>query len=97
MAVVEKLYEYSGAPNGETEFPNVFRKFIANDEPVSFTTEGETQTFNYKFEIDTTNWVADQIYILAYVVDSNTKEVLNSGTNYDSKVDLLSESTLKRK
>lgn len=95
VAIIEKLVLFSGAPNGEKEFPNVFRKFIENNLPVSFKQTGEEQVFTYKFAIDKTNWIEDQIYTLAYVVNTANKQILNSSTPYDSDLEILSSNTLK--
>lgn len=95
VAVIEKLYKYSGAPNGEKEFPNVFRSFVANNVEVSFKELNQVQTFKYKFAIDKVNWVADQLYVLAYIVNTKTKEILNSGTSNDAKIDFLVDNPLK--
>jgi hypothetical protein len=95
VAVIEKLVLFSGAPNGEKEFPNVFRKFIENEFPVSFKVTDDEQVFNFKFALDKTNWVEDQIYTLAYVVNTANKQILNSATPYDSDLEILSSNTLK--
>jgi hypothetical protein len=95
VAAIEKLILFSGAPNGEKEFPNVFRKFIANELPVSFKILGDEQIYKFKFALDKANWDIDQIYALAYIVNTATKEVLNSATADDANIELLSTNTLK--
>jgi len=91
VAVVEELIQFSGAPNGETEFPNVFRTFLDYNLPIIF--DGNNQTFNYKIAVDPA-WKADQIYTLAYVVNSTNKKVLNSGSSLDGAIDLFTASNL---
>ena len=92
VAVVEKLINYD-APNGETEFHNVFRKMLPNTDgdPYSPIT-GSTSTYNYSYMVDN-NWDASQIYTIAFVQNEDDKMVINSGSSeefmmvYDSTDD----------
>ncbi len=89
VAVVEKYIDYGSAPgsNGESAFPNVFRKMISGVSGESFTAAeiGGSARFSYDFEIDS-EWNKDQIYVLAFVQNNSTKEVLNSGSSIDIPV-----------
>ena len=90
VGVVEKLIHYNTAPgsNGEKDFPNVYRDWLANEIAYEPAVVGESVTFTYEYTIDAA-WDASQIYTMAYIVNSASKEVLNAGTSYDSSLELL--------
>ena len=90
VAIVERLCHYSGAPNGEKEFPNVFRRFLAKKAPFTAAAVGEEKVFDYKFAIDKSEWNPSEIYVLAYVVNTKDKTVVNSGSSLDWHMSLLS-------
>jgi Secretion system C-terminal sorting domain/Outer membrane protein Omp28 len=81
VAVVEKKTSYA-SPNGETVHYNVFRKFLtaaAGDNiPTNITAE-QTISFGYPADVG----VEAQLYTVAWVQNTVTKEVLNSGTPFD--------------
>lgn len=83
VAVVEKLVNYD-APNGEDEHHNVFRDMLPGSagEPIIFAEQGGeiSKAFTYSFSSE---WDVNQVYVIAYVQDMNTKEVLNSGSTFD--------------
>mgnify|MGYP001332626253 CR=1 FL=1 len=88
-AVVERDIVYTAAPgsNGEKEFPNVFRRYLGNGlggEPVTLT-KGQDFNFDYVYSIHA-DWKTD-IYTLAWVVNTTTKEVLNSGEPRDVSIE----------
>jgi hypothetical protein len=91
-AVVEHIIEYGSAPgtNGETEFPNVFRESITGTSGVSITPAavGSSVSFDYSYELDPV-YVDENIYALAWVQNSSTKEVLNSGSANDPDVEVI--------
>lgn len=82
-AVVENPKDYASAPgsNGETHFPNVFRKMYPSTagENVTPAAVGSSVSFNYTYNIDPT-WVAANIKVVSFLQNSTTKEVLNVGT-----------------
>lgn len=82
-AVVEKTYNYP-APNGETVHRDVLRKLLptAQGEPFSPAAAGSKVDFSYTFALDPA-WSAGEIYVLVFVQNMDTKEVLNSGTPFD--------------
>lgn len=90
LAAVEELITYSSPPgsNGETAFPNVFRKWIANDEALTIPTVGESTTLEFTYNMDAA-WDADMIYPLAYVVNTANKEVINAGTPGNLSVEVI--------
>jgi hypothetical protein len=82
VAVVEKKTTYA-APNGERVHHNVFRTFLtsAAGEPIPTNTQAE-QTINYTYPTANLG-VESQLYTVAWVQNTATKEVLNSGTKFD--------------
>lgn len=91
LAVVEDPIVYSSAPgsNGETHFPNVFRKWIANDVAVTIPAVGESTSFQYTYDVDAA-WNAPDIYPLAYLVNTANKEVINAGSPSNLIVEIAS-------
>lgn len=86
VAVVEREIDYGTAPgnNGEVRFPNVFRQMLPNIEGESFTSAGvgQTQDFSYTYNLDS-EWDADQTYVIAFIQNYTTQDVLNSGSSWD--------------
>lgn len=63
----------------EDEHFNVFRKFIVDGSNVDLTSTS-TQSFSYTLD---PSWNASKMYVLAWVEDTNTGEIFNSGTRFD--------------
>ncbi len=82
-AAVERKINLA-SPNGEKVHHNVFRKFIsqADGDPISLSDNGGSQNLSYSLTIDP-SWVESEVYVLVWVQDINTKEVLNSGNKFD--------------
>jgi|GEM_PF-1829830 len=82
----ELIFETSPGNNGETDFFNVFRKMMPNTfgETLVLSDVGSTITHIYDFEIEA-DWNVNDMKVIAYVQDFNTKEILNSGSNEDPK------------
>ncbi len=80
--IVEKQILYN-APNGETVHHNVFRRFLTNvsGEDVDLSTGQVTRNYNYDVN---SAWNADETYVIAWLMDSGTKEIYNSGTRFDA-------------
>ena len=95
VAVVEKKVNQTTG-NGESVHHNVFRKMLTAVQGNDFAVPaaGETVEYDFNFSISN-NWKADEIYVLAFVKEVNTKAVLNSGTRFDpvlsSTSDLLAK------
>jgi Outer membrane protein Omp28/Secretion system C-terminal sorting domain len=86
-AVVEKTVNYS-APNSETVHHNVFRQFLTPTVGVPFTlpTQGGTASLTvYNYTLNAA-WLANEVYVVAWLYDETTKSVLNSGTKFDPVV-----------
>jgi thiol-disulfide isomerase/thioredoxin len=91
-AVVERLVDYATPPgsNGETEFPNVFREgLISGTAGVTITPAaiGSSVSYDYSYELDA-SWVEEEIYVVAWLQNSSTKEILNSGATGDPGLEL---------
>lgn len=82
-AVVEKTVNFAGG-NGETVHHNVFRKMLTDINGNAFTpaAAGSSAQFTFNFAMNA-NWNPDEIYVLAWVQNAATKEILNSGTRFD--------------
>ncbi len=82
VAAVEKNVTFSGG-NGETKHYDVFRKMFtsASGQAITLTATGK-QTFTFSTDILST-WVATEMNVLAWVQNTTTKEVLNSGGTLD--------------
>jgi hypothetical protein len=82
-AVVEKYTDYH-APNGEKDHHNVFRKMLPSDDGEPFTppAAGGKTTFTYNYDV-LADWQPNQVYVIAFVQNVVTKEVLNSGSRFD--------------
>lgn len=91
-AEVERIIDYVSAPgtNGETEFPNVFREFLTGSSGVTFTPAavGSSVSFDYVYAYDGA-LVPENMYTLAWVQNTATKEVLNSGATGDPSVEIV--------
>ncbi|HZV70726.1 MAG TPA: T9SS type A sorting domain-containing protein [Saprospiraceae bacterium] len=91
--IVEKEVVYN-APNGETGHHNVFRKFLGPvaGEDVDLISGTALKTYSYNVDED---WVADQVYVIAWLMDPGTKEILNSGTRFDQSLSATYDITKK--
>ncbi len=86
VAVVEKNVNYN-APNSESAHHNVFRQFLTTTagNSLSLAAQGSETAVNFNYSIDA-NWVANEVYVLAWLFDETTKAVLNSGTKFDAQI-----------
>jgi Outer membrane protein Omp28/Secretion system C-terminal sorting domain len=94
-AIIEKEITYSTPPgsNGEKYFPNVFRKFLAgiNGEVFIPALPGTSFQFKYSYTLDPV-WDSTKIYVIAFVQNITTKEVVNSGSTIDPDFELMNAS-----
>ncbi len=83
VVALEKELNYA-SPNGEKIHHNVFRDFLsaADGDPIDLAATGSSVIKTFSITIPS-NWVENQVYILAWIQDANSKEVLNSGTVFD--------------
>lgn len=85
-AVVEKTVNYN-APNGETVHHNVFRKMLPALDGGAFQPPAAGQEIEYTYDYTIASaWVASEVYVVAFVQNLTTGEVLNSGTRFDAPV-----------
>lgn len=100
VAVLEQTVNYTGR-NGESEHYDVLRAFVTDPsgDAISLPATGESMTLSYDAEIPT-GVFGEEAYILAFVQETNSKAILNSGTRFDDAVvtsasDIELESSLK--
>jgi hypothetical protein len=79
VMAVEKKIIYTTPPgiNGETIFPEVFRKSFPNSQGTSLPTTAGTYTYEFRYKMHPV-WVDSMIYTIAFVQNDVNKEVLNS-------------------
>ena len=84
LALVEKTVTQT-TPNGEPVHHDVLRKLLPAADGFDFVpgVDGATIEFNADYAIANT-WNADEMYVVAFVQNTVTKEVLNSGTKFDT-------------
>jgi len=86
-AVAESTVNYA-SPNGETKHYDVFHAMLTdiNGDDIALPATGGSATFNFSYNYSAPNgWPSnfDSLYVLAFVQNTATKEVLNSGTRFD--------------
>lgn len=87
VAVAESTVNYA-SPNGEPKHYDVFRAMLTNvdGDDITLPATGGSATFNFSYNYTAPNgWTSnfDSLYVLAFVQNTATKEVLNSGTRFD--------------
>ena len=94
VAIAEKTVNQL-TPNGEAVHHNVFRKMLTAVSGDNFTAPalGGTAEFNYQYSIPN-GWNANEVYVLAFVKEVDTKQVLNSGTRFDPVLSGATDLTL---
>ncbi len=81
VAVEGHHYYASAGSNGEKDFRHIARKMLPDHNGTALDlAAGEKKTFTHEFTPDT-SWNSDQMYLVAFVVDPVTKEVLQAGTD----------------
>ncbi len=94
-AVVEREIVYGTPPgsNGETIFPNVFRKMLPSTAGDTYTPAplGQSVVFNYTYTPDP-GWDPSEIASIAFVQDEGSEEVLNSGATFDPNWSITTQS-----
>ncbi|MCC6754700.1 MAG: Omp28-related outer membrane protein [Saprospiraceae bacterium] len=83
VALAERVLDYA-SPNGEKTHHDVFRDFMSapTGDPIVLADQGGDVMQAYSMDLQP-SWNPDQIYVLAWVQDEVTREVLNSGTKLD--------------
>ncbi len=85
-AVVEKEIEYA-SPNGEEMHYNVFRDMLTSvyGDPFTNITAGENTTINFDYSLGEF-WIEEEIYVISFLQNADTKEILNSGSKFTSTI-----------
>ncbi len=83
VAVAEKTINKT-TPNNEAVHHDVFRDMLTATTGQDFIppATGQVANFNFNYTIDAA-WNANEVYVLAFVKNMDTKQILNSGTKYD--------------
>lgn len=86
-AVADRTVDYA-SPNGEKVHHDVFRAMLPNinGEAISLPAVGGSASYTYSYTFTAPGgWTSnyDSLYVLAFVQDATTKEVLNTGTRFD--------------
>jgi thiol-disulfide isomerase/thioredoxin len=86
VAVVEKQINLT-TPNQETVHRDVLRDMLtaATGDPITVLPAGQAQQLTFTAPLG--NWNTSDLYVLAYLQNDDTKEVLNSGTRFDVSTD----------
>ena len=85
VMAVEKKITYLSPPgtNGETVFPEVFRRAFPSSLGTSITTTAGTETYTFKYKRESV-MVDSMMYTIAFLQNDISKEVLNSAIGYGS-------------
>lgn len=86
VAFAEEVVNYN-APNGENVHHDVFRDMLSgiDGDAITLAETGGSVSFNFAKTSDS-DWNTAQLYATAWVQNTTTKEVLNSGTKFDPLV-----------
>lgn len=88
-ALVERLVIYNSPPgnNGETNFYDVFRKFITDTNGIELNKEAGSYNYTIKTDINS-NWTDSMIYSVTFVQNDVTKEIINAtkGKSFVKKI-----------
>lgn len=95
IAALEKTVNYN-APNGESVHHNVLRKFISSNEGdiFSLAASGGAIEIPYTLTYEST-WEASEMFVMAWIQDTDSKIVLNSGSQFDPPVNTGASSTVE--
>lgn len=97
-AAIAERVRNQATPNGEKVHYDVFRKFLTavTGDAVTLADNGSTLNLSYTYTVNS-SWVESETYLLVWVQDATTKEVLNSGNKFDiiSKTEDLVASDVK--
>ncbi|MCC6281104.1 MAG: Omp28-related outer membrane protein [Saprospiraceae bacterium] len=87
LAVVEKTVIHTSPVTGATDHRDVFRTMLPaiDGTPVTLAQPGGNISLSFNYSV-ASGWNAAEVYVVAFVQNTTTKEVLNSGTRFDSFV-----------
>ena len=83
-AIVEKTVNYN-APNTETVHHNVFRQFLtaASGDGLTLALQGNETNVTFNYTVNAA-WMPSEVYVLTWLQNETTREVVNSGTKFDA-------------
>lgn len=83
VVIAERVLNYA-SPNGEKVHYDVLRDIMSpyEGEEINLADIGSSVSKSYTININPT-WVESQMYAIAWVQNTDTKEVMNSGTKFD--------------
>jgi hypothetical protein len=94
-ALVEKEVNYN-SPNGESIHRDVLRDMLTVNTGEAITLPASGQNVQRTFTKTTDpDWISGQLYVVAWIENTATKEVLNSGTKFDPIVSSVNESRVQ--
>ena len=82
--IVEREIDYD-APNGIKLHHNVFRKFLTELEGDTIAMNSDVINLTYQYDVEI-EWQLEEAYVVVWLMDPETKEVINSGTKFDPLV-----------
>lgn len=82
-AVVEKTINQT-TPNNESVHHDVFRDMLTPvaGQDITLPAQGQSAEFDFNYSI-TAPWNAAEVYVVAFIKETSTNQVLNSGTKFD--------------
>ncbi len=82
-AIAEKIRNQTTG-NGEKVHHNVFRKFLTSSagDNINLAETGNLTTLSFNYSVNS-GWVESETYVLVWIQDVATKEILNSGSKFD--------------
>ena len=88
VAIAEREIQFN-APNGESLHHNVFRKMLPDLNGTSLTlpATGTEATYNFSVPLNGA-WNIAQLYGLAWIQETTTNDILNSGNRFDIVADM---------
>jgi len=93
-AVIESEISYASAPgsNGETFFPNVFRRFLNTPSGEAFAPapRGETISLFFDYELDAV-WDTSKVYAIVFLQLDGSKEIVNAGAASLPRIELVND------
>ncbi len=96
VAFAEKTVNYN-APNGEDVHHDVFRDMLTNIDGDAIELPNTSNSVFYTFnKPSNSNWNASELYALAWIQNTTTKEIVNSGTKFDPVVSGISDIAAER-
>jgi hypothetical protein len=91
VLVLEDPINYASPPgsNGERDFPNVFRQTLGGTAGTAVTLPAAGSSISFPFSYTVSgSWNESNVFVVAYVQNTTTREVLNSASSRAPRFDL---------